>query len=298
MYYHPRRTLGLLVGSLLTLWALGIGLVLLNFGLSSELGLGGFLAYAGAAVAAFLVLLFGYWTYALATLAYALDRNALIITWGATQQVIPLGTIERLVPGTAVGVPRVRGIAWWGCQIGRARIERVGQVLFYSAHQAPEQVLYVMTPEQTYAISVDDPSEFAHQILRRQELGPTAELEHHVRRSGLGLLSLWEDPRGLTLAGLAILSGALVWAQLAVRYDSVPETIALHFPPSEASPLVEVVERSALFELPQTATVTLFVAIAAGALIHRRERVAGYLVFTGAAAVQAVFFVATAIAIG
>ena len=297
MYYRPRRTLGLLVGSLLTLWALAIGLVLLNFGLTSELGLGGFLAYSGAALAALLVLLFGFWTYALATLAYALDRNALIISWGPTQQVIPLGAIERLVPGTAVGVPPIRGVAWWGCHVGRARIDRVGSVLFYSAHQTPEEVLYVMTPQQSYAVSVDDPSEFARQIVRRQELGPTTELEHHVRRSGFGLLSLWEDPRGLAIAGVAIAVAALVWLQLGVRYGSVPETIPLHFPASDPPPLVEVVERSALFELPQTATAILLVGLVFGALVHRRERMAGYLVFAGATVVQAIFLVATAIAI-
>ena len=219
------------------------------------------------------MLLFGFWTYALATLAYALDRNALIISWGPTQQVIPLGAIERLVPGTAVGVPPIRGVAWWGCHVGRARIDRVGSVLFYSAHQTPEEVLYVMTPQQSYAVSVGDPSEFARQIVRRQELGPTTELEHHVRRSGFGLLSLWEDPRGLAIAGVANRGGRpRLAAQLGVRYGSVPETIPLHFPASDPPPLVEVVERSALFELPQTATAILLVGLVFGALVHRRER--------------------------
>src|SRR5512136_1337878 len=33
---------------------------------------------------------------------YALDRNALTITWGVTQHTIPMATIERLVPGTEI----------------------------------------------------------------------------------------------------------------------------------------------------------------------------------------------------
>lgn len=297
MFYRPQRTLGLLVGALLTFWPAGIAIVLVNFGLTSDIGVGGFLAYAGAALAGVLALVFAYWMYALATLSYALDRNGLIITWGPTRQVIPLGAIERLVPGTAVGVPRVRGVSWWGHHVGSATIERVGPVLFYSTHQTPEQVLYIMTPERSYAISVEDPTEFAHQILRRQELGPTAELSHHVRRERPGLLSVWDDRSGLALAGLAVVAGALVWLQLAVRYDGLPETLALNFPPYETPPLAELVERSALFELPRTASLILGVNIVAGIVIHRWERIVSSLLFAGAAAVQGVFFVALAIAI-
>jgi hypothetical protein len=297
MFYRPPRALGLLVGGVLTLWAASVAILLLNFGVRSELGVTGLLAYLGAGGAALLAALFAYWTYALATLAYALDRNGLIITWGATQQVIPLGAIERLVPGTAIGVPRVRGVTWWGCHVGRATIERIGTVLFYSTEQTPDQVLYVMTAERSYALTVEDPAGFAQQVLRRQELGPTAELTHHVRHSGPSLLGIWSDRTGLALAALAVAAGALVWLQVAARYGSLPETLELHFPPGQAPPLAGLAERSAILELPQTATVMLLGGLAIGVALHRWERIAGYLMFGVAATVQAVFFVATAIAI-
>ena len=111
MYYQPPRALGLLVGAVITLWAAALALVLLNNGFASEIGMGQFSSYAGALAAAALATLFGYWSFALATLSYALDRNGLVIAWGPTRQVIPLGAIERLVPGTAVGVPRVSGVS-------------------------------------------------------------------------------------------------------------------------------------------------------------------------------------------
>ena len=137
MFYRPPRTLGLSVGGVLTLWATIVGIVLLLVGVRSELGFVGLLAYLGAGVALLLAGLFAFWSYSLATLSYALDRNGLVITWGPTQQVIPLGAIERLVPGTAIGVPRVRGVTWWGCHVGRATIERIGAVLFYSTGTDP-----------------------------------------------------------------------------------------------------------------------------------------------------------------
>ncbi|MDA1061931.1 MAG: PH domain-containing protein [Chloroflexi bacterium] len=295
MFYRPPRTLGLAVGGALTLWAALVTIVLLATGLRAELGFVGLLAYVGAGAALLLAGLFAYWTFALATLSYALDRNGLVISWGATQQVIPLGAIERLVPGTAIGVPRVRGVTWWGYHIGRATIDRIGPVLFYSTADAPEQVLYVMTPERSYAVTVDDPAAFAQQIVRRQELGPTAELTHHVRRATPNVLALtmWYDRTALTLAGIAVAAGALVWLHVAARYRALPETFELHFPPTEATPLAEVVARSAILELPQTGAVILLLGLVAGALLHRWERMASYMVLGAATAVQAIFLVAT-----
>ena len=297
MFYRPPRALGLSVGGVLTLWATIVGIVLLLVGVRSELGFVGLLAYLGAGAALLLAGLFAFWSYSLATLSYALDRNGLVITWGPTQQVIPLGAIERLVPGTAIGVPRVRGVTWWGCHVGRATIERIGAVLFYSTGTDPEQVLYVMTPEHGYAVTVDDPAAFAQQVVRRQELGPTAELTHHVRHAGPAALTLWYDRTAVALAGLAIGAGALVWLHVAARYRSLPETLELHFPPTEATPLAEVVARSAILELPQTAALILAGSLLLAALLHRWERVAAYLVLGAAAAVQAVFLVATVSAI-
>ena len=297
MYYQPPRALGLLVGVVITLWAVAVALVLLNNGVTAEIGVGGLLSYGGALAATGLAATFAYWTYALATLAYAVDRNGLVITWGAARQVIPLGAIERLVPGTAVGVPSVRGISWWGHHIGRAHIERIGDVLFYSTHQTPEQVLFVMTSERNYAISVQDPAAFAQEIQLRQELGPTAEVTHHVERSGVALHPFWSDRLGIALALLAVLAGAAVWAQIAMRYGGLPPTLELHFPPTEVVPIVTVVSREAILELPRTASLMLALNLALGLAFFSWDRVAGYVLLIAAVAVQGAFFAATAIAL-
>ena len=297
MYYQPPRALGLLVGAVITLWAAALALVLFNNGLTSEVGLGQLFSYAGALGAAALATLFAYWSYALATLSYALDRNGLVIAWGPTRQVIPLGAIERLVPGTSVGVPRVGGVSWWGHHAGRAHIERVGEVLFYSTHQSPEQVLYVMTAERNYAISVEDPADFAREIQLRQALGPTAEVTHHVERTGAAAQPFWSDRLGQALALLAILAGGLMWAQIAVRYGDLPATLELHFPPTEPTPIVTVVSRDAIFELPQIASLILGVNLAVGLVLHAWDRVAGYVLFIAAAVVQAAFVAAVALAL-
>lgn len=297
MYYQPPRALGLSIGALLSLWSLGIALLLLNTGLGSEIGLTTLLVYLGALLTGALALLFGYWTFALATLSYEIDRNGLLIRWGATRQVIPLGAIEKLVPGEAVGVPAVQGVSWWGHHVGSATIERIGDVLFYSTHQTPDQVLYVMTPERNYAISVEDRQDFAREIMTRQDLGPTAVVTHHVERSGAAAQAFWQDRLARILAGVAVLATLLVWAQVVLRYGSLPATLELHFPPSETLSLVTLTGREAIFEIPKAATGIAVLNIVAGIALHAWDRVAGYVLLIAAAVLQLAFFAAVAIAL-
>lgn len=294
MQYRPDRTSGLVAGSLLTGWAIAVALLLFAIGVGRELGFEGWLAYSASLAAAAIAVLFGYWTWALWTLAYDLDRNALLIRWGWTQQVIPLGAIERLVPANSVGLAKAAGVSWWGSQIGRATVEPIGRVLCYATDRLPEQLVYVVTPEQTYALTIADPQEFARQVLIRQELGPTAQLEHHARRGGPPPLRT-DDRIALLIAGLAVLGGAAVWLQIVLRHGAVPATVPLHLPAGEAA---EFVARPALLELGSAATVILIAGLAIGLLVHARERVAGRLVFAAAAVVQVIFLAATAIAIG
>jgi hypothetical protein len=290
--YHPPRALGLLAGSVLTLWAAGIGVLLLNHGITSDLGVTALVTYAAAMAAALLAMVFGYWTYGLATLSYELDRNGLVINWIGTRQIVPLGAIERLVPGTSVGVPRVRGVSWLGYHVGRATIERIGEVLFYSTHQAPEHVLYVMTAERNYAISVDDPASFARDIQVRQDLGPTAEVTHHVERRGISAVGFLIDRTAIGLALLALAAGGAVWLLISVRYPSLPATLELSIPPVSDNPLVEVTTKDALLELPRVASLLLVINLVGGIALHLWDRLASYVLLIAATAIQLGFIVA------
>lgn len=292
MFYQPPRALGLLTGAVLAAWAFAIAIVLLTFAWGRPFDVITAVAYIGTAISVGVALLFAYWCYALATMWYALDRNGLVIHWGVLSQVVPLEAIERLVPGTSAGVPRVWGVSWMGYHVGRGQIERIGDVLFYSTHQSPDQVLYVMTSEQNYAISVPDPAAFAREIQVRQDLGGTAPVSHHVERMMPTLQGFWTDRTGLTLAGIAALLGAFVWLVVAWRYHSLPESFELYFPPSRSSPLVELVGRSAVLELPQTASMLLLANLALGVLLYAWDRAAGYALFVAGALLQVGFITA------
>lgn len=287
----------MLVGGALTVWALAIAVLLVNHAVAADFGLTAVLAITGATAAGALASLFGYWTYALGTLSYALDRNGLVIHWGATRQVIPLSAIERLVPGTSVGVPSVRGVSWLGYHVGSATIDRIGNVLFYSTHQAPEQVLYVMTSERNYAITVTDPAGFARQVQIRQDLGPTARVTHHAQRLGSAAQAFWYDSTGRVLVAIALLAAFVMWALVGIRYPDLPAAFELQFPAYEDNPLVNVQTKEAILELPRIATGLLVVNLVIGFALHSWERVAGYVMFIAAAAVQLAFAAAVAIAI-
>ena len=298
MHYQPRRTLGLLVGAVLAAWSAAVGVLLVNAGLTAGTGLAQLAAYGGGALAAALALLFCYWCYGLATLAYRVDRNGLVIEFGTTRQVIPLDAIERLVPERSLdAVPRVRGISWPGFHVGRARLDRIGEVFVYSAHQSPEQLLYVMTTEHTYALSVEDPARFAEEIQRRQQLGPTATVAHRVERWGITAHSLWHDRRALLLLALALAAALAMWVHLAARYPDLPPTLDIAFPPGADAGHVAIVERGALLDLPRVATALLAVNLALGGLAHGRNRGAAYVLFLAAAGIQVALLAALAVAL-
>ncbi len=297
MFYQPSRALGLLVGALLTLWSGGLAYVLFTYASAGPVGLGSLLGYAATAALVVLTALFAFWTYALATLSYAIDRNGLLITWGPTRQVVPLGAIERLVPGTAVGVPGVRGISWLGHHVGRGEIERVGEVMFYSTHQSPEQVLYVMTTERNYAISVEDPHAFAREIQIRQELGPTTTVAHHVERTGAAAQSFWEDERAREVVLAALLLCLGLWMYVIARYGSLPPTLDLTFPPGARGELIAVSSREALLALPRAATVLLLANTLIGVFVHAHSRVAAYVLFVTGGLAQLAMALAVTLAL-
>ncbi len=295
MNYQPHRTLGLLVGTVLGIWPAIIGVLLLNAGITAEIGLSQLGAYVGTVAAAALAALFGYWCYGLSTLSYQLDRNGLVIQWGTTRQVIPLETIERLVPGHSLDAsPRVNGISWPGYHVGRAKLDRIGEVLVYSTHRSPEQVLYVMSSQHTYAISVDDHAGFADEIQRRLELGPTASITHRVERWGIAAQALWLDRTAQTLIIIALATAVAMWAQVVVQYPTLPATLELTFPPAGSTSFATVVARDAILELPRAATALLALNLTVGVLAHGWNRAAGYVLFLAAAGIQLAFLAAFA----
>ena len=255
----------------------------------------------GVSFAAFLSILFaltlmsvaavtGYWTWALRGLRYEIADGALTIVWGWTRQVIPLAKLERLIRGRQLGLPRVEGLTLppLGCHIGWAQVSRLGQVLFYSAHRSPSDILYLVTPTGAYGISPRDPSALIEQ-LRIAAASPfeMGDLRQELQRRPLFLLPLWRDRALLVAGGLAVALALAAIGVVFTRFPLLPDPVVLRFPDVNT-----VGNRQAFLGIAVTALALLLINTAAGLALHRILRGAAVILVAGGAFVQALLLMA------
>jgi hypothetical protein len=296
MEFRPPRALGSLVGAALALWCLVLAVALVARGLNSEVSLGVVAVYALAMVFFGIGVLFAYWTYSLGTLRYALDRNTLTITWGDIRQLVPISQIERLVPGRELPNPHIAGVSWLGHHVGEANIEGgIGDTLFYSTHRAPDDLLYVVTPSQSYAISVDDEVAFAEAVQAQQRLGSLVASPQAPDRLYLAAQPFWEDRNALVLSGIALATFFAMFSYVFQQYPDLPNSIALSFP--ELNGVTRVGSKDELLKLPATGMVLLLLNLALGFIAHSWERMVGYVLLFATVCAQAILLAGAIIAL-
>jgi len=295
MEYRPPRKLGTTIGAVVTGWSLALVALLLSRGFTADIRLSTLALYLAAAFFFGLAVLFGYWTYSCHTLRYVINRNGLAIRWGAIRQLIPLDQIDRLVEGRQAPEPRIDGVSWPGHHVGRAPVRRVGDTLFYSTHRSREDLLYLITPSQSYALSVADAEGFARDLQEQRDLGPHIPVRQSPERYTVAAQPFWSDGTAQLLALVAILACAVVFGYVFARYPGLPRTIPLSFPPMGG--VTRVASKEQLLTLPVTALGILALNLGLAVIIHTWERTAGYLLLGTAAGLQAVFLVGAIIAL-
>ncbi len=282
---HPHRALGVLVGAALTLWCFALTGALLWRGFTQPIDLPALGLYLTATVFFALGCLFGYWTYSCLTLKYFLDRNGLIIHWGDIRQVVPMDRIERLVPGRELPAPKVTGVSWLGHHVGHGPVEGLGDAIFYATHGSHEELLYVVTPEQTYAISVADEVQFTEQLQGHQKLGQVVSLPQVTERHSVAALPFWHDTLAQILA-LAVIAGFVVMlGYVFQQYPGVPEKFAVQ----------GFGDKSDLLSIPITGLGLLAVSLVLGFMLHALDRAAGYVLFLAGIGTQIVLLSAAII---
>ena len=281
---HPRRTIGALIGSALTLWCFAFSGALLWRGLTQPIDLPAVGSYAAATFFFGLGCLFTYWTYSCLTLRYYLDRNGLTIHWGDIRQLIPMDRIERLVPGRELPAPKVSGVSWPGHHAGRAQVGDLGEVIFYSTHRTHEELLYVVTPAQTYAISVPDEARFAEDLQGHQKMGQLVSLPQVTERTSLAAQSFWQDPIAQALALASMLACAVTLGYVFHQYPGLPDSIPLAFP--SLGGVTRVDGKRELLTIPVTGLGLLAVNLVLSFILHAWERAVSYLLFLAAIGAQ------------
>jgi hypothetical protein len=296
MEFKPPRALGSLVGGGLAAWAFAIAFALVLRALAEDISLGIIALYIVATIFFGIGLLFVYWTYSLGTLRYTLDRNALTITWGDIRQLVPIAQIERLVPGREMENPHIAGVSWLGHHVGEGDVGGgIGKTLFYSTHRSPEDLLYVVTPQQSYAISVQDEVAFAEAVQAQQRAGSLVAVPQAPDRLYLAAQPFWEDrtAQGLTLAAFATFFA--MFAYVFQQYPGLPETISLSFPQLDG--VTRVGDKDELLRIPATGIGILLLNIALGFIAHAWERMVGYVLLLAAIAAQVILLAAAIIAL-
>ncbi len=294
--FKPSSGAGALFGGAIVVVCYALFALFLVKGLRHQVEFAQLYPLIGAGLYFALASMFLYWTWGCRSLRYIVDRNALSIRWGGLQQVIPLDKIERLVPAEDSEPVHVDGVSWPGHHIGRGFVPVMGgEVLFYSAHRHISEVLYVQTPEETYAISVPDQMIFAQTVQSAQARGPLFEQSQSVHRWGLAAQSFWLDPNARLLAVALIASFVAVLAYTLHQYPGLPASVALRFP--SLGGIVRVSDKAELLDIPRSGLGFLALNLILAIFLHSWERMVGYVLLLAGIAVQIMLLVAVKVAV-
>ena len=232
---------------------------------------------------------FLFWSYACWTLRYTITEHHLAIQWANNRQLVPLGIIKDVVLGKDVPVTASpEGVNWFGHHVGRANLAGVGETLFYVTRRAPGEIVYVVTPELSYAVSPSDGSRFVEAIQEAREKGPPAALSPRTYRWPILSLPFWQDRPVLVLAAAVILLNAALFAYVTYVYPTLPTLLPLRY--TIAGTVERVGLRSEVFGFPLAALAILLANLIIGFLGHAKERFLTCLLYGSALIAQGVFW--------
>lgn len=247
------------------------------------------LALAGLGAGAWLLVR----TYQLATLSYAVDRNALVIRAGPIRQIVPLRDVTQMLFGheltEGMRFQRVPLTGWW---IGRGSHPKYGRVEFYASQPIESQIMLI-TRAGAYALSPFNEDAFIETLNAQLAIRPSqrvqaAKIAPSLSRLGAGLLEdrvAW----ALLICGLAI--NFILFGISAGRYPSAPSQLVLHF---NAAGIPDRFGSSWQLVLPALFGFGLFIInFIVGLFSYREgEELASYLIWGGNIAIQLMFAVA------
>ena len=238
----------------------------------------------------------GYQSSQLSAASYSLDRNAFVIRWGQTREIVPMGDVQRVIAADDIekGLRflRLPLPGWW---FGEAHHPTLGNIRMYSTAALSDQVI-VVTPERSYSVSPYDAEAFLDAFRTRIEMRPTQNVTHARLLPSYASWPIWNDTVAWVLLILAIAINLVLFGITAGRYPGAPAQLALHF--NAAGLADRFGDKSQLFVPAVLGLVTLAIAVGSGLWLYRKgERLAAFLLWGGSAMAQ-LFFVVAAITLG
>ncbi len=283
----PPRTQGVLIGIVIVLAGVAgaiFGLERLSqAAISPALILWAALPILGSALAG----LAAYRLHGLVTARYVFNRNGLGVRWGLAVEEIPLPDVRMERPqADLLKNLRPRGaFRWPGCVVGEAEVEGLGPVEFFSTRGAGE-ILLVMSPRGTLAISPPDPDAFQRAFVAAARQGALDPIQSRSSRPDLFPARLWRDPVARPLLFSGITLPLVLLGFLGLRAPSLPGTVPFGFD-SQGVP-EGFVPPGRLLLLPLIGGLCWITDLALGSRFYRRvsDRLLAYAIWTVAVIVD------------
>jgi hypothetical protein len=288
--WKTKKGLGFGVGIGLMMLIILIDANLIWLAMNRPLVIGTFIIGLAVLTSLGLLGLVTYWLYGLLRSEYSLDRNALVIHWGPTEQIIPTGQIERVFTGDQIeGQPAFYGGIWPGHYVGYGEVPGAGPTLFY-ATVPPRHQIYIVTAGVTYGISPADHAGFVESLRKRIEIGATQVVEQSSKRPGFMDWVIWQDRLGV---GLLIASFLIVLALIGLlcyQFPALPRMVPLHFDTLGNPDRLET--QGQIFIIPLIGLLALLLNGVLGGLAYRYERMVSYMLWGGSILIQVLLWTA------
>lgn len=289
MNWYPNKRKGLLCGAGLLLALALAGLLLLQRVLGAPIDIWLFLRalLLVATLPLWVLLLHGY--YGLANLTYRIERNGIVIRWGALCDVVPMSEIREIVPYAQLGGRLLEGVGWPGYRIGQAKRPEAGLLRFYIT-RPPEECLVIRTQAQGYLVSPANAEGFLADYRTRRKLGPIAAWAQEMRLPWLLDMDIWRDRlAGIIVAASLALNGGL-FAYLAARYQHLPLRLITSYDLHGQADRIGA--RGELFLLPAIGLAIVLLNALPAVWLHKRERVLALILLGSGLLVQALVWLA------
>jgi hypothetical protein len=291
---RPRRTLGTVVALAPAAVGAVLGLALVAKATTWPVSVTLFAGIVGAIGLFALAAIFAFWALAAYLMHYTLDRNGLTIVWGTIRQVVPMSAIQSVSLGRGRDKILVRGLTWPGLHVGRGTADG-DEALFYSTHRTAEEIVYVRTASVTYALSPLDPPRFVSEIQRLQKASAGEAAVESVQRDVIGGHPIWADRIAQLLVLAAVAINIALWGYVFAVYGDLSPQITIEFPP--LGEITDLHSRDQVLLIPAAALGVLIVNVLLGLSFQWRERAAAYLMLSGTAFLQLIFWVSAGIAV-
>jgi hypothetical protein len=231
-----------------------------------------------------------YRSWAVWTLEYWVDRNAVTIRWANISHVIPVSKILRIVEGGAEEDGGPQWYHWPAPSIRRSKAIDLPNVLLCATRPLPECLL-LDTGDTVYAVSPQRNTRFLEHLQESYRLGPAIHLTISEVRSGLQRRLFGENQVGVVLLGIGLVGVLALFGRLMVQFPNLPSPLPLRYT-HEGLPEV-VRDKAALFIIPAIGLLSWLTNGLWGAwMVIRKQPVGAYMLWGGAIIVQIFSFLA------